>query len=140
MGRDAATTDRTTSGGATSDVEARTALAGMVTRLMDHWHLPVSDQAELLGLSGRGARQSIGRYRNGAPLGTSRDLQDRVGHLLAIHKSLRILFPHNRDLAYRWMTQPNRRFGGLTPVDVVRQNGFLGLISIRRYLDFERGR
>jgi len=140
MGRDAASTDRHSISTPAPDLEARVALAGMVTRLMDHWRLPVADQAELLGLSGRGARQSIGRYRNGAPLGTSRDLQDRVGHLLAIHKSLRILFPHNRELAYRWMTQPNRHFSGLTPVEAVKQNGFLGLISIRRYLDFERGR
>lgn len=120
--------------------EARAALARMVIRLMDLWQLPLQQQAELLGLSGRGARQTIGRYRAGRPLGPSRDLLDRVGHLLGIHKSLRILFPHNRDLAYGWMTRPNLRFNGKPPVDVVRDQGFLGLIAIRRYLDFERGR
>jgi hypothetical protein len=65
-------------------------------------------------------------------------LLDRVGHLLGIHKSLRILFPHDRDLAYRWMTTPNRRLGG-RPVDVALDRGFEGLLALRRYLDFERG-
>lgn len=120
--------------------EGRAALARMVLRLMDLWDLPLPQQAELLGLSGRGARQTIGRYRAGRPLGPSRDLLDRVGHLLGIHRSLRILFPHNRDLAYGWMTRPNLRFNGKTPVEVVQDQGFLGLIAIRRYLDFERGR
>ncbi|MEX0732734.1 MAG: MbcA/ParS/Xre antitoxin family protein [Aquisalimonadaceae bacterium] len=120
--------------------EGRAALARMVIRLMDLWQLPLSQQAELLGLSGRGARQTIGRYRAGRPLGPNRDLLDRVGHLLGIHKSLRMLFPHNRDLAYGWMTRPNLRFGGQSPVDVVRDQGFLGLIALRHYLEFERGR
>lgn len=120
--------------------DGRAALARMIIRLLDLWELPLGQQAELLGLSGRGARQTIGRYRAGRPLGPNRDLLDRVGHLLAIHRSLRILFPHNRDLAYGWMRRPNRRFGGQTPVDVVRTEGFLGLIAVRRYLDFERGR
>ena len=55
-----------------------------------------------------------------------------------IHKSLRLLFPHDRDLAYRWMTQPNRRLGE-RPVDLILEHGFEGLLAVRRYLDFQRG-
>jgi len=120
--------------------EARVTLARMVIRLMDLWQLPLNQQAQLLGLSGSGARQTIGRYRTGRPLGPNRDLLDRVSHLLGIHKSLRTLFPDNPDLAYGWMSRPNLRFGGQSPVEVVQQEGFSGLIAVRRYLDFERGR
>jgi transcriptional regulator with XRE-family HTH domain len=122
----------------TSTREARGRLAAMVTKLLDHWHLSATQQAELLGLSS-GSRSTLARYRSGEPLADSRDLLDRAGHLLGIHKSLRLLFPHDRDLAYRWMTQPNRRLGA-RPVDLVVEHGFEGLLAVRRYLDFQRGR
>jgi len=83
--------------------EGRSRLAAMVTKLLDHWSLTTAEQAEALGLSAA-SRSTLGRYRSGEPLADNRDLLDRAGHLLGIHKSLRILFPHDRDLAYRWMT------------------------------------
>ena len=121
----------------TGSREARGRLALMVTRLLDHWQLTAAEQAEVLGLSAA-SRSTLSRYRNGEPLADSRDLLDRAGHLLGIHKSLRLLFPHDSDLAYRWMTQPNRRLGA-RPVDLVIEHGFEGLLAVRRYLDFQRG-
>ena len=106
--------------------------------LLDHWKLAPNDQAVLLGLSTQ-SRSTIARYRRGEPLADSADLLARAGHLLGIHKALRILFPHDRDLAYRWVTTPNRRFGA-TPLDVMKQHGYEGILAVRRYLDFERGR
>ena len=116
---------------------ARARLAAMVTRLLDHWNLTAAEQAEVLGLS-TGSRSTLARYRAGEPLADNRDLLDRAGHLLGVHKSLRLLFPHDRDLAYRWMTQPNRRLGA-RPVDLVVRHGFEGLLAVRRYLDYQRG-
>ena len=117
--------------------DSRSRLATMVTQLLEHWDLPAAQQAGVLGLSA-GSRSTLGRYRGGEPLADNRDLLDRAGHLLGIHKSLRLLFPHDRDLAYRWMTQPNRRLGA-RPVDVILEHGFEGLLAVRRYLDFQRG-
>lgn len=116
---------------------ARARLAAMVARLLDHWSLTPAEQAEVLGLSA-GSRSTLARYRAGEPFADSRDLLDRARHLLGIHKSLRLLFPHDRDLAYRWMTAPNRRLGA-RPVDIVIGHGFEGLLAVRRYLDFQRG-
>ncbi len=117
--------------------DARERLARMVVKLFEHWQLTATEQAAVLGLAA-GHRSTLARYRKGEPLADNRDLVDRVGHLLGIHKALRILFPHDRDLAYRWMTTPNRRLGA-RPVDVVTERGFEGLLAVRRYLDFERG-
>lgn len=121
----------------TGSRQARSRLAAMVTKLLELWQLTPAEQAQVLGLSS-GSRSTLGRYRSGEPLADNRDLLDRAGHLLGIHKSLRILFPHDRDLAYRWMTQPNRRLGA-RPLDLVLQHGFEGLLAVRRYLDFQRG-
>jgi hypothetical protein len=112
----------------------RTGLTTMVIKLFDHWNLCRDDQAALLGLGANG-RRLLSRHRNGQPIGTNRDQLDRVGHLLAIHKSLRTLFPQNRDLAYRWMCTRNRAFDNLTPVELVKEWGFMGLLRVRTYLD-----
>ena len=117
---------------------SRERLARMVVSLLDHWKLSPIDQAVLLGLSTQ-SRSTIARYRRGEPLADSADLLARAGHLLGIHKALRILFPHDRDLVYRWVSTPNRRFG-TSPLEVMKRHGYEGILAVRRYLDFERGR
>lgn len=119
--------------------DSRARLARLIARLFDHWELSAADQASLLGLS-PDSRATVARYRRGEPLGDNADLLARAGHLLGIHKALRIMFPHDRDLAYRWITTPNRRFANRAPLEIMRQYGFEGMIAVRRYLDFERGR
>ena len=118
--------------------EDRGALARMIMTLLDHWKLGTEDQAALLGIAASN-RAALARYRRGEPIGTSRDQYERVGHLLGIHKNLRLLFPQNRDLVYRWMSTRNRAFDNLSPVDVIRDWGFAGLLMVRAYLDRARG-
>ena len=121
-----------------SEDSDRGALAKMVVQLFTHWKLSTEEQLSLLGLSA-GSRSALTRYRKGEPLAQSRDLLERVGHMLAIHKNLRLLFPHNRDLAYAWMATPNKAFGGRTPAQLVAEIGFAGLLMVRSYLDRVRG-
>ena len=118
--------------------ESRERLARMVVSLLERWNLGPNDQAVLLGLSTQ-SRSTIARHRRGEPFADSADLLARAGHLLGIHKALRILFPHDRELAYRWITTPNRRFGA-TPLELMKRHGYEGILAVRRYLDFERGR
>ena len=117
----------------------RERLAKLVVALLDHWQLRLPDQAALLGLSAH-SRSTIARYRKGEPFADSADLIARAGHLLGIHKALRILFPHDRGLVYRWVSAPNRRFGGAAPLDIMKKHGYEGILAVRRFLDFERGR
>lgn len=123
--------------GATASQD-RSALAKMVMTLLDHWKLTTEDQAALLGIA-TSNRAALARYRKGEPIGTSRDQFERVGHLLGIHKNLRLLFPQNRDLAYRWMSTRNKAFNNFTPVEVIKEWGFAGLLMVRSYLDQARG-
>jgi hypothetical protein len=121
------------------DRASRERLARMVVALLDHWSLAPADQAALLGLSPQ-SRSTVARYRKGEPLADSADLLARAGHLLGIHKALRIIFPHDLDLAYRWVGTPNRRFNDAAPLEVMKKHGYEGILAVRRYLDFERGR
>jgi len=116
----------------------RSELAKMVMVLFDHWRLSTEDQLALLGLSTTN-RGVLTRYRKGDPLAPNRDLLERVGIMLGIHKSLRLLFPHNRELAYAWMSQRNKAFDGMPPVESIKRWGFTGLLMVRAYLDRARG-
>ena len=118
---------------------SRERLARLVAQLLERWQVSAGDQATLLGLS-TNSRSSVARYRRGEPLADSPDLLARAGHLLGIHKALRIVFPHDLELAYRWVSAPNRRFGGEPPLAIMRRHGYEGILAVRRYLDFERGR
>jgi hypothetical protein len=130
MNQTAATFDQTS--------QNRGALAKMVVRAFEHWKLGTEEQLAMLGLASNN-RAALSRYRKGEPLAANRDLLERVGHVLAIHKNLRLAFPQDRDLAYAWMTQRNRAFDGRTPVEVIREWGFAGMLVVRAYLDRVRG-
>lgn len=119
--------------------DERSVLAGMVIRLFDKWRLSGADRAVLLGLSTQN-RAALAGYRRGEPVGKSQDRLQRASYLLGIHKSLRLMFPHDRDLVYAWPTTPNRKLDGMSPVEFIRDNGLVGMAAIRAMLDFERGR
>ena len=106
----------------------------MLLRLFEYWELSSNQQLSLLGLPGEKG-VSLGEYLRGRPLSRDRDKLERASILLGIHKSLRLLFPQNRDLAYRWISQPNAGFDGLTPFDVMERHGMLGMYMVRGYLD-----
>lgn len=111
----------------------RSERAKMVMALFSHWQLSSHDQLALLGLSPAN-KSALTRYREGKPLALCRDLQDRVGILLNIHKTLRLLFPHNREMAYTWMTIRNKAFEGMSPVELIDAKGFYGLLMVQTYL------
>ena len=110
----------------------------MVMRMFDNWELSSEDRIALLGLA-KENRTALSKYKRGEPIANSRDTLERLSHLFAIHKNLRLLFPQNRDLVYRWMTTRNKAFDNLTPVEVVKEWGFAGLLMVRGYLDRARG-
>jgi hypothetical protein len=122
----------------TSGEVDRKAIAGMLMKLFDHWRLSTEEQLDVLGFSPTN-RAVLTKYRRGEAISGSRDTLERAGHLLGIHKNLRLLFPHNRDLAYAWMKTRNRAFDNLTPTEVIRKFGFAGLLMVLAYLDRARG-
>lgn len=122
----------------TSDA-TRVGLAKLITKLFDLWDLSTSDRLELLGQSVN-SRANLTKYRKGSPLPNLRDLLDRAGWLLSIHKSLRLLYPHNETLRYTWINRRNKAFDNMTPLQVIRYEGIIGMAKVSRYLDYQRGR
>lgn len=118
--------------------DERKKLAKMVTRLFELWNLSTADQLELLGLS-RTSRSQLSKYRKGGTIPSSRDMLDRIGWLLSIHKSLRLLYPRNENIRHTWINRQNQMLNEQKPLDVMKNQGLIGIASIARYLDFLRG-
>lgn len=120
------------------DAERR-ALAKVVGALFERWQLDAETQTNLLGLS-PGSRKLLPRYRRGeTALPAGRDVRDRVGYLLGIHKGLRLLFPHNEGLRYDWVHRRNAQLEGQAPLEVMTRDGLLGIARVARLIDFQRG-
>ena len=102
----------------------------MIMRLFDFWQISLADQAALLNRS----LNTIRRYRNGVCFANGKDIHDRVGNLLSIHKNLRILYPYNEDIVYRWVSSKNRAFDWKEPIMVMKQ-GVYGMIAVRDHLE-----
>jgi len=116
----------------------RAKITPMLLRMFDLWNLTTEEKLAALGLS-TDNRSALARYKKGEPISASRDMLDRAGNLLAIHKDLRLLFPRNPELAYTWMKTKNRALHGNTPIEAIVEMGFPGLLYVRSYLDRARG-
>jgi hypothetical protein len=120
----------------TTEIDRKKATA-MLMRMFDNWELPSEERTALLGLA-KENRTALAKYKRGEPIANSRDTLERLSHLFAIHKNLRLLYPQ-REVGYAWMRKPNGAFQSMSPVQVIDRYGFVGLLMVRSYLDRARG-
>lgn len=113
-------------------------LALTITRLFDHWGLHAGDQLALLGLSGN-SHSTLSRYRRGNPVSPNRDMIERIGHLLGVHRSLETLFPDQPSAQRVWVLARKRSLGGYTPVDFIKKEGITGLRYLRSLTEAQCG-
>lgn len=122
------------------DEQSRRDLARVVAALFERWDLDGISQLQLLGLSPE-SRKLLPRYRAGErALPAQRDILDRAGFLLGIHKGLRFLFPEDEALRFDWVHRRNAALDHATPLDIMLRDGLLGIARVARLVDFQRGR
>ena len=120
------------------DNETRKKLASMLMKLFDHWKLNQKAQTNLLGISEL-SRSTLDKYRKGtSPLSKSRDMLDRAGYLLAIHRALCLLYPKNSTILYSWVNRSNGALDNFTPLEIMQSQGIIGIARVARYLDHIR--
>ena len=121
--------------------ENRKNMAILTMNLFKLWNLTTEEQLNLLGLSSS-SRAVLTKYRKGTALPATRDLLDRVGWLMAIHKALGLLYPDksNANLKYGWIGFRNKVFNNFTPLEVMKDEGLIGIAKVARYLDNLRGK
>ncbi|MBW2370721.1 MAG: hypothetical protein JRH15_22855 [Deltaproteobacteria bacterium] len=116
------------------DEPSRQKLTKMVMRLFGLWALSTADQLEVLGLS-RNSRRMLTQYRRGKALPNNRDMLDRLGWLLVIHQNLRTLYPKNPELCYSWVKRKNRYLGNWAPLEVMKEQGFIGIFRVAQLIE-----
>jgi hypothetical protein len=116
------------------DRRRRVVLAQALTRLFEELHVATADRARLLGLAPNN-RTTLKRYERDEPLGATRDLLDRASLLLGIYKNLRLLYPMNPGIRANWLYAPHADFKNRAPMDVVKEDGFAGLLMLRAILE-----
>jgi hypothetical protein len=95
------------------------------------------EQAVLLGVNPE-YRQRLNSLEKRGEIPVEADKFQRVGNLLGIHKNLRIMFPHNKELVYAWMRTPREIFQNQSAITFIKAdpiNSFARLFTVRRVLD-----
>lgn len=122
------------------DEQVRRDLARTLAALFARWELTSAEQMLLLGLSPESRKLARAWQRGDQPLPDSRDCLDRAGYLLGIHKGLRLLFPEDEALRFGWVKRRNAALGGQRPLDIMLEEGLIGIARVARLVDFQRGR
>ncbi len=115
--------------------DERVELARVVMEVLDAWAIEPEQRAALLGLPEGTRKRVLDRYRKGTPFSEDRDTQQRLSHVLTIHRLLGTALPHNPTMAAYWITSPNPYFNDRTPLEVMLNGGLDAMERIVRHLN-----
>lgn len=96
--------------------------------LAEAWKLRDRESRQLLGV----AERTFYHWKSGRPH-LSNDQRDRVSHLANIELALSSIF-NDQPMARVWLRRRNDAFEQRTPLDVMMQDGFAGILRVRTYL------
>lgn len=119
-----------------SDAEIARVLGEAFWNISNHYGLTNRDVSTLLGIKEN--RQRIIDLKGANKIPDTPDQIMRASHVAGIHKSLRIMFPNNRDVVYKWMKTPRELFEGKSAMDYISEeplNSMARLFTVRRLLD-----
>jgi len=102
--------------------------------IAEQWGLSTDEQLKLLGSPGRSTYFKWKKTGGELP----EDIAERISHVLGVYKSLRILFPE-LDRANDWIRHSNEYFDSQTALDIMLGGKVVHILSVRQYLDAQRG-
>lgn len=85
--------------------------------------------------------KTILKFKENDSLPEGHDAMIRVIHILGIHNSLRVIYPHNPSLVYSWMKHKESNLKNLSPLQFIKESGIKSLsaiIFLRNFLDYKR--
>ncbi len=107
--------------------EQQVEISRAVAHLLGAWDVPPPQQPALLGLDPVADRRALNRCRFGAALPDTGDVYVRARLLLEINAAVNQMFPHSSVAADLWVTTPRIRFGGMTPLQIMLEDGVAGM-------------
>lgn len=121
-------------------VPDETAITGQVaikvfSNIMEEWGVKTRDRRVLLGDV---AKTTYHQWVDGGSPKLSRDVLERISHIVNIYKALHLIFV-SHDQANGWVRKANLEFHGKSALDVMLQGSILDLQRVHAYLDGVRG-
>ncbi len=104
--------------------------------IAEHYGFTQKEVALILGIKEN--RQRLTSLKKELAIPEDPDKLLRVSHLVSIHKNLRILFPHNREIVYSWFKTPRELFQGRSALEFIAEDSLQSmtrLFTVRRLLD-----
>lgn len=102
--------------------------------IAEKWRLSTEEQIKLLGSPGRSTFFKWKKDGGSLPV----DTIERISHILAIWKALRIIFTID-ERAEQWIRSKNEYFHGYSALDVMLGGKFVDIYKVREYIDAQRG-
>lgn len=120
-----------------SPEKVREALGRAFWKIASNYELTRAEQAAILGIKAN--NQRLGSMEENREIPDDPDKVLRASHLVGIHKSLRILFPQNREVVYHWLKTKRELFKGKSAMEYIMEGdpsvSIMRLYSVRRLLD-----
>lgn len=111
----------------------RSALAGFF-RIMELWG---ASNAQMRRILGSPPQRTFYEWKAGRVKRVPEDTVRRIGYVAGAYKALQILYS-DPGQADAWVAQPNRHFGGQTPLERMAAGDVTDLAAVRAYLDAAR--
>jgi Protein of unknown function (DUF2384) len=109
------------------------AIAGFF-RIMALWGAGNPEMRQILGAP---ATRTFHEWKSGRVKRLPPDTLRRIGYVAGIYKALQILYSDPAQ-ADQWVHEPNRHFGGQTPLARMAAGDVTDLAEVRAYLDAAR--
>ncbi len=115
--------------------EQRAALARAIMAILDRWGLSAEEQVQLLNLPDNTPSRMLRRFRDNTPFPDTKEVNERLEHIIGIADALRTTYPHYPAMGLIWMKRKNKRFKRRAPIQVMVEDGLDGIIAVRSHLD-----
>jgi len=110
-------------------------LTQKIMQNLDEWGLSAAQQLNVLDLPEDVRSRKLRAYHDDTPLPHTPEVEFRALRLLGIIDALRTTYPKNHMMGARWMAKPHRRFQNRAPLQVMLEDGSVGVNTVLAELD-----
>jgi transcriptional regulator with XRE-family HTH domain len=118
------------------DTREITAPVKFAVKLMDVWALHENEAARLLGFEDE---KGLSDLASGAATLSTRDMKDRVRHLLHIREALHSLF-RDTDAEREWLREPRPELNGQSPLSLLVEGSMENFLVVSQFVQWMVGR
>jgi len=107
-----------------------------IVKLMDVWAIDEKETSTLLGLENENA---VSKLASGAATLDTRDVKERLRHLLRIREALHSLF-RDIDAEREWLREARPEFNGQSPLALLLEGSMENFLVVSQFVQWMAGR